>query len=233
MGLGNRQTTTEFLGTSLSIVNGHFRKRVPEGTEGAESRKLSKGKNEGSLVWEMKYKNLDGYIIGGNLDTTSQFKSCIIKMEDEGEQFEISLPLDSGYLSEFIQHLPNIDTTLKVDLQIQPKKNRPDSYRLHVLQGKHIDNYYVKWSKDQEGKAVATHLHGMPEWEKDELTGEYDSSKQRRFLLKKFKEYFEAFEPSSVFNSEPSAPPSESVLDAPVAPPPPVVDDEYEDDFPF
>ena len=60
---GNEDTSTGNM-VYVSVNNGRLVTRVPEGTEGAESRVLTAGPNEGNTVWEMSYNTVSGILTG-------------------------------------------------------------------------------------------------------------------------------------------------------------------------
>lgn len=226
MGLSN-ETTEVITGTKLNIVGGKFTLRVNEGTEGAESRELTKGKNEGKTVWELKYSTLKANLVGGTI-ADGEYPGVDINLFDtmNGDSYTINFPLDSRYLYDFIKRLPMVDTSKEIDLQIHEGKKKTrtgnPTYNLFVFQDdKPIKDYYVEWKKDAEGKNKATMLHGMPDAEKG-IKG-WSFEKQEEFLLGKFEEFFNTFTPSE------QAPVAGDDLPADG----PDANDEFETDVPF
>lgn len=239
MGLSDK--TTEQAGTKLTIVGGKFTIRVQEGTEGAESRTLTKGKNEGKEVWELKYAALtDMYMIGGAI-TTGEYPGADIQLRDAstGDDVTVSFPLDSRYLFDFIRALPVADTSKPLNLEMHEGKKKTrtggPTYNLKIAQnGRLLNDYYVEWKKDAQGKNVAVPLHGIPE-PKNGPRG-WDFRDVEDFLILELEKMLEDYsEPAIPYHVE-----TGSVLESQPDDRPPVSDrdvpadfDEYEDDIPF
>ena len=199
MGLKNTTTPSSMTGTKLSIVGGKFTLRVQEGTDGAESRILTKGPHAGEAVYELKYPAIEGYIVNGGI-IDGEYPGVDIEVEDGSESFVISFPLESRYLFELIKRLPNVNITEKVSIELQElsKKSRTGNplYRLNVIQGgRQLQDFYTEWKKDETGKNVATLLHGMPDAEQTRKG--WDFTKQEDFLLGKLEEFFGNSEPTA------------------------------------
>ena len=201
MGLSNN--TTEQLGTKLSIVGGRFTLRVAENTAGAEPRTLTKGKNEGKEVWEMRYLSLEDVVLVGGKIVESEYPGVDVMLRDNqtDEDVTINLPLESRYLFDFIRHLPNLDehSPFNVEMHESKKKTKQGDtmYNLRLVQfGTILPDYYVNWSKDEDGKNVATPLHGIPE-PKHGIKG-WDFRDVEEFLLEQFREFFDTFSPNGL-----------------------------------
>lgn len=195
MGLDNNTTNNTFQGTSLSIVGGKFTIRVPEGTEGAESRELEKGKNAGTTIWELKYKSLEGLLVHGSIEDNEYIgKTAKVVLEDGPETYQVDLSLESSYLYQLIKHLPNINPIDAVRIELHDfisKKTGKQKILLNLYQnGNKIKNFFEEWKKDSSGKNVCHCLNGMPPPE--ETRKGLDWTKQEDFLLGKFEEFFES-----------------------------------------
>ena len=196
MGLNNN--TTEQAGTKLSIVGGEFTIRVQQGTEGSVSRILTKGKNEGKEVWELRYKSLSNVRLIHGLYIESEYPGIdvIFRDADSGEDYTVNFPLDSGYLYDFIRGLPNIDTSKPFNVEMhESKKKTKDGnpkYNLRVAQhGKLLSDYYVEWKKDAQGKNIPTQLHGIPSPTKDARGWNWRPVED--FLLEQFTKFFSEY----------------------------------------
>ena len=192
--LSNETTPTTGNNTSLSIIGGKFSLRVDKDTPGAIPRKLTKGKNEGTEVWEMKYSTLIGHIAGGRI-TSGEFPGVEIDIVDykANDRYTINFPLDSRYLYDLIKRLPNVDTSSEVSLEVVEGKKKTrqgnPTYNLHVVQnGKALYDYYTEWKKDTSGKPVPTLLHGMPEPVHGPKGWSFEA--QENWLLERFEELF-------------------------------------------
>jgi len=230
MGLNDNITPTGVAGTSLTIVGGKFTLRVEEGTEGAVPRNLTKGKNEGMEVWEMKYSALSGHLVGGRI-TTGEYPGVDIDIIDykANDSFTVNFPLDSRYLYDLIKRLPNIDTSGEVNIEVVEGKKKTrqgnPTYNLHVAQGgKVLYDYYTEWKKDASGKPIPALLHGMPEPVNGPKGWSFEA--QENWLLERFNGFFADY-----------VAPESDIPALHEEEPPPVDDipatDEYEDDIPF
>ena len=194
MALSNTTTNISSFGTTLTIVGGKFTMRVEKGTPGAEPRTLTKGKNEGMEVWELKYKSLSGFLVGAEI-VKGEYPGAEIRIADfrANDSYTIQFPLDSRYLYTFIKALPNIDTRKEVSLEIvqgkkKTKQGNP-TYRLHVVQdGKLVKDYYTEWKKDASGKNVCHCINGMPDAE--HTVRGWNFQRQEDWLLERFEEFF-------------------------------------------
>ena len=191
MGLNTHTTNIAGVDSSLSIVGGKFTLRVSEGTDGAVSRKLTKGKNEGMEVWELKYPSISGLFISGAI-TSGEYPGVDITIGDDLESYTINFPLDSRYLYSFIKALPNVDTSREITIEILEGKRKTrqgnPTYYLRVVQdGKVVPDYYTEWKKDASGKNIPVMLHGMPEAE-DTPRG-ISFMRQENWLLERLKEF--------------------------------------------
>ena len=227
MALSNTTTNVSSFGTTLNIVGGKFTMRVEKGTDGAESRTLTKGKNEGMEVWELKYKALSGFIVGAEI-TEGQYPSAEIRIADfrANDFYTIRLPLESRYLYTFIKALPNIDTSSEVSLEIvqgkkKTKQGNP-TYNLHVVQnGKLVKDYYTEWKKESSGKPICSCINGMPDAE--HTVRGWNFQRQEDWLLERFDEFFKSYDPPTQDDAGTVVAPAADIEEEP----------EYEDDIPF
>lgn len=218
MGLHNNITPNTGGGSKLTIVGGKFTLRVDEGTPGANPRVLTKGKNEGKTVYEMKYPCLSGYIAGGRI-VEGEYPGVDIDIIDyaANDSYTISFPLDSRYLFDFIRRLPNIDTSKEVSLELVEGKKKTrtgnPTYNLHVVQfGKQLYDYYTEWKSGADGKPFAEHLHGIPAPTKG-VKG-WDFRDVEEFLLERFNEFFTDYDAPEDDAPVVEVPPSANYTDA-------------------
>jgi len=205
MGLSNEITQEDHYGTSLSIVGGKFTLRVPEGTPKAETRELTKGKNEGKEVWELKYSSLLGFLMNGEIKT-GQYPSVDITMKDfkTDEVFDISFPIDSGYLMDFMHTLPALDTSKEISIELVKK----DKYtNLNVVQeGKKVWSYFMEFRQvEGQEKNQKIMLHDCPDGKRS-IDGKWKVDDQREFLLVELKRFFDNYTPPTgdpAFAAEP------------------------------
>ena len=179
----------------LTIVGGQFAKRCEATVEGAVARKLTKGKNEGKEVYELRYSNLSGYIQSGVIRETTYGLSIDVVISDEDDTFYVEFSSDSSHFKALASRLPNIDRMEPVALSLVPHKTKTTStgnpvISMYVSQnGNLVDDYYVSWTKDEAtGKFTAEHLNGLPDVKKTRKG--YDFTDQDEFLLTAFETYF-------------------------------------------
>ena len=193
-GLSQELPKNESEGRKLNVVRGKFALRVEEGAEGAEPRNLTRGDNEGKEVWELLYPSLTGTITSGQVKDLKYGPAPEIDIDCGGESYTVQFGWDDKMFSALVTRLPNIDRGIPVSLSLVPHKTKKTSkgnpvVNLFVTQnGKRVDDYYVKWSKDENKKNIATLLHGLPEVE--EFHGVYDFKNRAKFYLGKFEKYF-------------------------------------------
>jgi len=188
------------IGNLFSVVNGKWTKRVEAGTVGAIQRVNKKG-NE---VYELGFTTLSGHLISGNLEQSDFGWSAKVTLHDraDGNDYIVTLPIDSKYLMDIIKRLPVVDPAQEVILSLAASKKKVTKtggpvFNLYMKQGqKNLEDQYVKWTTGSDGVHKATYMMGLPEPETDEITGQKDYKKQERWLLGKFKAFFETYEPA-------------------------------------
>jgi|TARA_Y100000296_G_scaffold18163_2_gene21510 hypothetical protein len=192
----------------ISIFDGKLVQRVPDGTEGAVQRKLTKGANEGKLVSEKTYNQVQGYITGGEI-AVKEFGSKKVKEIQINLDDNIVLQLPMTYLSGFAKPLPNVD--VKKEVQISVYKNKRGKTKLNISQG----GNNIQWAYSQETP------NGLPDVTQDDL-GDWDFRDHDIFLELKVKEFFSTLEGAQ------EAPQGQAYDESGIVP-----QDEPVDDIPF
>ena len=166
--------------TFVTIVGGKWTIRVPEGTDGAVARELTKGPNMGSFVHEKYYSTLSGNITGAMLKNGEYGTDFCLFLEDDGETFDVKMPVPSDYFRSFAKASPNIDVSKELVIGLGQDKEKGHPF-LFLKQG------------DQTVKSAFTKAepNGMPEWEKKEVMGKvkWDQEKQNDFLYGKLVDF--------------------------------------------
>lgn len=202
MGLGNETFTRS--SNSISVVGGKWTKRVEAGTVGAVERKLTKGKHEGEVVYEVGYPTISGRLVSGRLVESDMVgMTAEILLNDGNEEFSLSFSASvkemSQHLKNIVRCLPNVDTSKDVALNIRQhptKKTRtgnPVCYLGVYQDKKQVSDFYCEWKTGADGKKVPVMMNGMPEAERLR-DGSYDFRDQNEFLLVKFEDYFADFQ---------------------------------------
>ena len=185
MGLNKNKSSGKFLG----ITNGKISLRVPEGTEGAVERKITKGKNEGTSVFEVFFDSVDGYIVGGKVERKEVgdaiIESIVVKIKDGLETFNLNIPWNSRIRDSFVKVLPNLDVSKKVEIVVFPDKKDKNPVLLVKQGGERLDWYYTRETPNS-----------LPQPEKKTVKGavKWDFSSTEDFLWQKTEEFFEQFE---------------------------------------
>jgi len=193
-GLSNEIPKIESKVSKLTIVNGQFALRVNEGTEGAIKRALTEGDNKGKEVNELLYPSITGVLSSGEIRELPFGLSCEVTIRAGDEAYVVQFTANSKHFATFASHLPNIDRSIPVSLSLVKHKTKTTSKGTPVIMlwvtqdNKRVDDYYVKWSKDEAGKNIPTQLHGLPDVK--QTRNGWDFSDQENFYLDEFEKYF-------------------------------------------
>ncbi len=193
----------------IGLFDGKLVQRVSEGTEYAVSRELTKGPNEGKLIWEKQYSCVTGMITGGGV-VVKDFGGKKVKEIHIKLDANILLQLPMNMLRNVAQPLPNVDASLPVKISVY--KNKKGRAGLSISQG----------GKNCEWNYTRENPNGLPPATKDAM-GEWDFRDHDTFLVVKVNEFFEKIQPSvdpdaNPFKDEPqeSFPPFASNDEPPV-----------------
>lgn len=178
-------------GSSFSYIttfDGRLVQRVPEGTEGAQSRELQKGDNAGKLVWEKTYSSVEGMITGGGVEVkdfgAKKVKEIQVMLDDD-----IMLQLPMNMLARFAKPLPNLDATKPVKISVF--KNKAGRSGLTISQESDDGSFEkLDWAYTKEEP------NGLPQPVKDEDDGTWDFRDHDKFLIKKVKAFFASLDAS-------------------------------------
>ncbi len=108
-------------GKFITIYNGKFTVRVPEGTPGA----IARTNKIGNLVHEKFYDSFTGKLINIRTRESALYgKSWNMDFRDGGEVYTLQLPYSNSYATNFLKILPNIDLTQ--EMKIQPSQKIED-----------------------------------------------------------------------------------------------------------
>jgi hypothetical protein len=161
----------------ITLFGGKLVQRVPEGTEGATSRALTAGANEGKIVWEKHYTSVSGMITGGSI-AVKEFANKKVKEIQVNLDDNILLQLPMNMLSGFAKPLPNVDITKEVKVSVY--KNKAGKQGLNISQ----DGVQCEWAYTREEP------NGLPEPLHDEELNEWDFRDPDKFLTIKVNEFF-------------------------------------------
>jgi len=176
--LGNTGGNKKF----LTIVQGRWTLRVPEGTEGAVER-VNK---VGDTVNELQFSYVDGYVAGGRIKQ-GQFGSTVeIDLQDGDETYLVQIPVPEAggigdYFMSFGKACPNIDPTKKLFLGLGYDREDDRSFLYLKQDGNTVHSAFTKENPN-----------GMPQWEKKEVMGKvkWNADEQNEFLYGQIVDFF-------------------------------------------
>jgi hypothetical protein len=166
MGLTQRET-----GNFITIYQGKFTQRVPEGTVGASQRTNKLG----NVVWEKYYDSFTGKLLNIRTQDGTYGKQWIFDFKDNAEVYHLQLPYSNSFASTFLKILPNIDLSQEMKLTAQMKE----------VDGKVKSSLFV----NQGGNALKhaftrDNPNGLPPMEQITIKGQqqWDDTAQLEFL---------------------------------------------------
>lgn len=166
MGLENREG-----GKYITILNGKFAIRVPEGTAGAVQRvnKL------GNTVHEKYYDSFTAKLVNIRTRESQYGKNWEFDFRDGGEVYTLQLSYSNSMSANLLKILPNVDLTKEMKMQPSQK----------VEDGKTKSSLFIS----QDGVTLKhaytkDNPNGLPDMEKVMVKGQlvWDDSKRLEFL---------------------------------------------------
>lgn len=158
-------------GNFITILNGKFCQRVPEGTEGAIARvnKLSK------TVYEKFYDSFTAKLINIKTQDGAYGKNWLFVFKDSADVYNLQLSYSNSFATAFLKMLPNIDVTKEMKLSPSIKE----------VDGKNKSSLFV----NQDGQTIK-HAYtrenpkDMPDLEEILVKGQkmWDDTKRIAFL---------------------------------------------------
>lgn len=175
--------------TFYTLHDGYIVNRVQVGTEGAVSRAIKIGDNEGKIVWEVVNNAIGGMITGGGIEVKvfggKKVPEVQVMLDDDA-----MLQIPMYMLKNIAEVLPNIDRTLPV--KIRSYKSKKGKVGLDVSQeGTKISSHFTEWI-EEDGKIRPVNKNGLPEPEYDDIAG-WDFRDHDKFLMKVVMEFFEDY----------------------------------------
>lgn len=180
--------------TYAYVSHGVFKIRCEPDTEGASSREITKGKNAGSLVYELSYGYVEAHLKNVTIKKSefSKEEEFIFELEDKDapkkskeRNITITVGLSSRYAQKFVLVAPNLD--LKSPIRFKP-------YYLQSNKGN--DKFTSGWVIYQNGSSKDDIIpdsfdkKDFPEW-KELRGGKWDQDDYLEFLTGKFNEWKE------------------------------------------
>jgi DNA-binding TFAR19-related protein (PDSD5 family) len=134
----------------LSIINGKFAQKVEEGTANAVSRKNKKE----AIVHELLHDKASGMIQEVKIEKNDFGKQLVIVMNDLGELYIITIPVESKYFDSFCSKIGNADLSMEIEIvpySFQPKDKDGKRVGINLYQGGKKLNYYFS-KEEPKGK---------------------------------------------------------------------------------
>ena len=166
MGLDNRQS-----GNYITILQGKFCQRVPEGTEGATTRT----NKIGNVVHEKFYDSFTGKLTDIKVQESTYGKTRNFIFKDKEEPYTLQLSYSNSFSTAFLKMLPNIDLTK--EMKVSPSVKEVD--------GKNKSSLFVNQNGQPLKHAYTMDApNGMPNMEQVTVKGvlQWDDTKRLEFL---------------------------------------------------
>jgi len=160
--------------SNLSIVEGSFRQRVPEGTAGAIQRVNKKG----DTINELSFTSLTGWITSITFEDMDWGKMLHIGFKAD-KDYKLTMGYADGLASNFYKIIPNIDPAYPVSIFLNRKPDEKGVFRTSMFINQ--KSAPCKWAYTKANP------NGMPPFEQITVKGKltWDNSKQIQFLIDK------------------------------------------------
>lgn len=165
MGFENRSKNT-----FITILDGKFCIRVPEGTPGAVTRT----NKEGRVVHEIFHDAFSAHLIAVRITESDQYgKSWNFDFEDktDGKVYTLQLSVSNSYAINFVKMLPNIDLSKK--MKLSPSLKIVDGKKKSSLfvnqDDKPIKHAYTKENPNGLPPLVLTKFKGNDAWDDTDM----------------------------------------------------------------
>jgi len=166
MGLRNKTG-----GKYITILQGKFCQRVPEGTEGS----MKRTNKIGNVVFEKFYDDFTGKLVGIKTQDGTYGKTWNFMFQDKEDVYTLQLPYSNSFSTAFLKILPNIDLTkeMKVSPSIKEVDGKTKSSLFINQDGKTLKHAYTRENPN-----------GMPDMEQVMVNGvqRWDDTKRLGFL---------------------------------------------------
>jgi hypothetical protein len=158
-GLGNRDQ-----GTYITVYNGKFTLRVPEGTPGATSR-VNK---EDKLVHEQYFDYFEGKLIGISKRESQKYGASWNLHFVAGEKdYFIQMPYSNSFMTAFLKQLPNADLTksMKLTPSVKEVEGKMRSSLFVEQDGTTLKHAYTKAEPNGLPDMVQVKIKGQDQWD--------------------------------------------------------------------
>ena len=168
----------------LTIIAGKLSQKVSEDTDGAIKREYDVDGNKG-VKWELRYKNLSGFITWIEFKQSDYGEMCIVTIEQNWEVDKLTMNTDSRYFADLGRKISNIDLSKTVFINPYDfEKNGKQIRWLDIKQDwEKITDAYYDWETKKTKK-------GFPAVN-DEDKKKYDKDDWKMFFIQ-IKKYLKA-----------------------------------------
>lgn len=194
MGLNNNQSNN-INKIYLNIVGGKITRRYKEhqpeenGKPVTFSREI-KDKNTGEViktVIERSYDSISGLVQSAEIDASGSFGAMLVFKIIDGEEYTLSVPLDSSYGIAIMKKVPNLDSSAEItfspfnfESKDQIKNGEPKKIvGCNLFQNG--EKIMPAWTQEKPGS--------LPQWKQSETTGKWDNTDFLEFLGGHFKQW--------------------------------------------
>lgn len=158
----------------LSVSDGNLVQQHKTPTDKTVERITKTGK----LVYEQKFRDLTGKIIGIETAENDYGKQWKIKFTDGDKSYIVSLPYSSRYASSFLKALPNVDKAIDVTFMPWSMKDKqnPEKMITGITMYQNGDKVFPAYTKENQ--------NGLPQMVKIKVKGKetWDDSEMMEFL---------------------------------------------------
>ena len=158
MGLEQREA-----GRYITILEGKFCIRVPQGTEGSTARvnKL------GNTVHEKYYDSFTGKLVGIKTQDSSYGKNWMFEFQDGGEVYNLQLSYSNSFAKNILKILPNVD--LNKEMKVQPAQKVEDGKKKSSLfisqDGVTLKHAYTRENPNGLPPMTQVTVKGVQQWD--------------------------------------------------------------------
>jgi hypothetical protein len=174
--------------TYYNIAGGDIVTRVQEGTPNAIPHTITKGPNEGNVVWDLHNNTIPGIITGGGIVVKEILGKKVPEIHmslDDDAQLQIPMYL----LKDVAEALPNVDP--HQEIKIRSYKSKKGNIGLEISQGGvKIESHFTVWEEvEGSDKKKPRNINGLPKPTFDDIDG-WDFRDHDKFLKGVVIEFF-------------------------------------------
>lgn len=151
MGLTNNPTSRKIY---LQIIAGKFAQKVEKGTPGAVERENKKKE----IVYELLNSELTAKVKEMTIKKNEFGEQLEITMEEVGEFYVVTIPVESKYFDSFASKIGNVDLSKEIKIapySFSPKDGGSKKTGINIFQdGKKLDYFFSK--ENPKGKPQPT-----------------------------------------------------------------------------